>query len=93
MGQEAAATAERIAFIRQPGAAIEQEGAGPAAVLGGVGQLAGAFVGALGMGALSTAWEYETTASLGKVLTFACVILFLQWKPNGIISTRSRALD
>jgi urea transport system permease protein len=62
-------------------------------VLGGVGQLAGAFAGALGMGALNTGWEYETTASLGKVLTFACVILFLQWKPNGIIATRSRALD
>ena len=51
-------------------------------VLGGVGQLAGAFVGALGMGSLNTIWEYETTASLGKVLTFVCVILFLQWKPQ-----------
>ena len=47
----------------------------------------------LGMGLLNTTWEYETTASLGKVLTFVCVILFLQWKPAGIISTRSRALD
>ena len=62
-------------------------------VLGGVGQLSGALCGALGMGILNTTWEYETTASLGKVLTFACVILFLQWKPAGIISTRSRALD
>ena len=62
-------------------------------VLGGVGQLAGAVAGALGMGALNTGWEYETTASLGKVLTFVCIILFLQWKPAGIIATRSRALD
>jgi urea transport system permease protein len=62
-------------------------------VLGGVGQLAGAFVGALGMGALNTLWEYQTTASLGKVLTFVCVIAFLQWRPAGIIATRSRALD
>ena len=62
-------------------------------VLGGVGQLAGAFAGALGMGALNTVWEYETTASLGKVLTFVCVILFLQWKPQGLVATRSRALD
>lgn len=62
-------------------------------VLGGVGQLAGAFCGALGMGTLNSLWESATTASLGKVLTFVCVILFLQWKPAGIISTRSRALD
>jgi urea transport system permease protein len=62
-------------------------------VLGGVGQLAGALAGAIGMGALNTFWEYETTASLGKVLTFVCVILFLQWRPMGIIATRSRALD
>ena len=62
-------------------------------VLGGVGQLAGAVAGALGMGALTAGWEYETTASLGKVLTFVCIILFLQWKPAGIIATRSRALD
>ncbi|BCM90992.1 high-affinity branched-chain amino acid transport system permease protein LivH [Abditibacteriota bacterium] len=62
-------------------------------VLGGVGQLAGAFAGAIGMGFLNTGWEYETTASLGKVLTFACIIVFLQWRPAGIISSRSRALD
>jgi urea transport system permease protein len=62
-------------------------------VLGGVGSLAGAVAGALGMGVLNTVWEYETTASLGRVLTFVCVILFLQWKPQGLVATRSRALD
>jgi urea transport system permease protein len=62
-------------------------------VLGGVGTLAGAVAGALGMGSLNTYWEYETTASLGKVITFLCVIAFLQWRPSGLIATRSRALD
>lgn len=62
-------------------------------VLGGVGQLLGALAGALGMGALNTVWEYETNASLGKVLTFACIIVFLQWKPQGLFPTRTRALD
>jgi len=62
-------------------------------VLGGVGQLVGALAGALGMGALNTAWEYQTTASLGKVLTFACIIAFLQWKPQGLFPTKTRALD
>lgn len=62
-------------------------------VLGGVGQLLGALAGALGMGALNTIWEYQTNASLGKVLTFACIIAFLQWKPQGLFPTRTRALD
>lgn len=62
-------------------------------VLGGVGRLVGTVVGAIGMGSLNTVWEYETTASLGKVLTFVCVILFLQWKPMGLMATRTRALD
>ncbi|MDQ3814369.1 MAG: urea ABC transporter permease subunit UrtB [Armatimonadota bacterium] len=62
-------------------------------VLGGVGTLVGAVAGAVGMGSLNTYWEYETTASLGKVLTFLCVIAFLQWRPLGLVATRSRALD
>ena len=62
-------------------------------VLGGVGTLSGAVAGAIGMGALNTGWEYGTTASLGKVLTFICVMVFLQWKPMGLVATRSRALD
>ena len=62
-------------------------------VLGGVGSLLGGVLGALGMGSLNTFWEYETTASLGRVLTFVCIIAFLQWKPQGIVTTRSRALD
>jgi urea transport system permease protein len=62
-------------------------------VLGGVGSLLGAIAGALGMGALNTLWEYQTTASLGKVITFICVMLFLQWKPQGLVAARSRALD
>ena len=62
-------------------------------VLGGVGRLIGTFAGALGMGSLNTLWEYQTTASLGKVLTFVCVIAFLQWKPQGLFATKTRALD
>jgi urea transport system permease protein len=62
-------------------------------VLGGVGQLLGAVAGAVGMGTLNTVWEYETTATMGKVLTFVCIIAFLQWKPSGMFATRTRALD
>lgn len=62
-------------------------------VLGGVGTVAGTVAGALGIGALGTGWETFTNASLGKVLAFACVIAFLQWKPAGLIAVKSRALD
>lgn len=62
-------------------------------VLGGVGKLVGTVAGALSIGILNTALEFGTTASLGKVLVFAMVILFLQWKPSGLFSIRTRALD
>lgn len=62
-------------------------------VLGGIGQLAGTALGALGIGVASTTLEYATTATLAKVLVFALVIAFLQWRPSGLLQTRSRALD
>ncbi|WP_041275067.1 urea ABC transporter permease subunit UrtB [Desulfotomaculum nigrificans] len=62
-------------------------------VLGGVGKLVGTVLGALSIGMLNTALEFGTTASLGKVLVFALVIAFLQWKPSGLVTVRTRALD
>jgi urea transport system permease protein len=32
-------------------------------------------------------------AVLGKILVLAAIILFLQWRPNGLFVTRSRSLD
>lgn len=62
-------------------------------VLGGVGKIVGTVAGALSIGILNTALEFSTTASIGKVLVFALVIAFLQWKPAGLFSIRTRALD
>jgi len=62
-------------------------------VLGGVGKLVGTVAGALAIGMINTAFEYGTTASVGKVLVFSLVILFLQLKPSGLVSLRTRALD
>jgi urea transport system permease protein len=62
-------------------------------VLGGIGQVAGAVAGALGIGVFNTAFEYLTTATLGKVLVFTLIIAFLQWRPSGLISVKSRTLD
>jgi urea transport system permease protein len=62
-------------------------------VLGGIGKIIGTVAGALGIGVLNTAFEYTTSATLGKVIVFTLIIAFLQWKPSGLVTTRSRALD
>jgi len=62
-------------------------------VLGGVGKLVGTLFGAFGIGMTNTVFEYWTTASLGKVLVFVCIVAFLQWRPKGFIAMRTRSLD
>lgn len=46
-------------------------------VLGGVGQLPGTILAALSIGGLNTAFEFGSTATLGKVIVFVLVIAFL----------------
>jgi len=62
-------------------------------VLGGVGRIIGTVTGAATIGIGNTTFEFFTNASLGKVLVFLMVIIFLQWKPQGIFTINSRALD
>lgn len=59
-------------------------------VLGGVGRLPGTILAALSIGVFNTLLELGTTASLGKVLVFVLIIAFLQWKPSGFVTLRSR---
>lgn len=59
-------------------------------ILGGVGQLAGTLAAAFSIGGLGTVIEFQSTASLAKVIVFALVIAFLQWRPSGLIRVRSR---
>ncbi|MCZ8517514.1 urea ABC transporter permease subunit UrtB [Paenibacillus filicis] len=51
-------------------------------VLGGIGKIVGTVAGALGIGIFNTAFEYTTSASLGKVIVFTLIMAFLQWKPS-----------
>jgi len=62
-------------------------------VLGGVGNLAGTIAGAIMIGIASPVFEFITTSSMGKVIVFALVIVFLQWKPSGLFALKTRALD
>ncbi|OWV36832.1 urea ABC transporter permease subunit UrtB [Bacillus spizizenii] len=62
-------------------------------ILGGIGKLKGAIIGAVTVGLLSTFVEYSTSATIAKVAVFAFIILFLQWRPSGLASVRTRLLD
>ena len=59
-------------------------------ILGGLGQVPGTILAALVIGMLNTVFEFGTTAVVGKVLVFAMVILFLQWRPDGLVKVRGR---
>ncbi len=61
-------------------------------VLGGVGNLKGTVAGALIMGFLGSSFEFLTSSSMGKVIMFFMVILFLQFKPSGLFHIKTRTI-
>jgi urea transport system permease protein len=62
-------------------------------VLGGVGKLVGTIIGASGIGIANVLFEFWQGTSIGKVFVFLCIIAFLQWKPMGFVTLKSRSLD
>lgn len=61
-------------------------------VAGGVGQLKGTVIAAFALGIFSAAMEYLTSASMANVLMLLAVVLLLQFRPQGIVSVRTRSL-
>ncbi|WP_156757626.1 urea ABC transporter permease subunit UrtB [Actinokineospora pegani] len=61
-------------------------------VAGGIGQIKGTVIAAFGLGLLQATFEYSTTASLAKVAVFVVIVVFLQIRPQGIFSIRTRSL-
>jgi len=61
-------------------------------VAGGIGQIRGAVIAAFGLGLLQATFEYSTTASIAKVMVFVVIVVFLQIRPQGIFSIRTRSL-
>jgi urea transport system permease protein len=61
-------------------------------VVGGLGQLRGAVIAAIGLGVLNSFVEYGTGASLAKVAVFVAIVAFLQARPQGLFVFRTRAL-
>ncbi|WP_044892800.1 urea ABC transporter permease subunit UrtB [Opitutus terrae] len=63
-------------------------------VVGGVGNLAGTVLAALGIGMSDqTLQQLLLNPVLGKITVLIAIILFLQWRPAGIFVTRSRSLE
>ncbi|MFG2549253.1 urea ABC transporter permease subunit UrtB [Streptomyces sp. NPDC048581] len=61
-------------------------------VVGGIGQLKGTVIVAFVLGVLQSVLEYSTTVSVAKVLVLVGIVAFLQWKPQGLYTLRTRSL-
>jgi len=61
-------------------------------VVGGIGQIRGAVIAAFVLGLMQSVFEYSTSASIGRVLLLLAVVAFLQLRPQGLFSVRSRSL-
>ncbi|WP_059008635.1 urea ABC transporter permease subunit UrtB [Streptomyces specialis] len=61
-------------------------------VVGGIGQLKGAVIAAFALGVLQSVLEYSTTVSVARVVVLVAIVAFLQWRPQGIHTVRTRSL-
>lgn len=61
-------------------------------VVGGIGQLKGTVIVAFVLGVLQSLIEYTTTVSVASVLIFLIIVAFLQWRPQGLFTLRTRSL-
>ncbi len=64
-----------------------------AVVLGGVGKLLGTVLGSTIIGFSSIGFETVVSSSIAKAIVLLIIIVFLQKKPQGLFTVRSRALD
>lgn len=64
-----------------------------AVVLGGVGKLAGTVLGSTIIGSASIFTEHYTSSTIAKAIVLLIVIIFLQKRPQGLFTIKSRNLD
>ena len=62
-------------------------------VVGGVGQVWGAVLAALGLGISGTALEIGMGAVLAKIILLVLVILFIQKRPQGLFAIKGRFVE
>ncbi|HEY6795690.1 MAG TPA: urea ABC transporter permease subunit UrtB [Kineosporiaceae bacterium] len=61
-------------------------------VVGGIGQLKGSVIMAFALGMLNALAEYQVGASVAKVIVFVAIVAFIQWRPQGLFTVRTRSL-
>jgi urea transport system permease protein len=62
-------------------------------ILGGLGSIVGTTIAALMIGMITALSQIFVDVSFAQVLTLVFVVIFLQFRPQGVIAIRSRALD
>jgi urea transport system permease protein len=62
-------------------------------VFGGVGNLFGTLVGALGLGIANKLLEPYAGAVVGKIVLLVLIILFIQKRPRGLFALKGRAVE
>ena len=62
-------------------------------VLGGVGQLAGTIIAAIGLGEVNKYLEPYTGAVMAKILVLVFIILFIQKRPQGLFALKGRSAE
>jgi urea transport system permease protein len=62
-------------------------------VFGGVGNLWGTLVGAMGLGMMTKFLEPQAGAVLAKILVLILIILFIQRRPRGLFPKKGRAAE
>jgi urea transport system permease protein len=61
-------------------------------VAGGMGRIKGAVIAAVALGTFQAVFETYSTASLAKVGVFVVIVIFLQLRPQGLFTLRTRSL-
>jgi urea transport system permease protein len=61
-------------------------------IVGGLGSLRGAVIAAFSIGIFNSYTEYLTKTSIASVAVFVAIIIFLQFRPEGIVVQRTRSL-
>lgn len=61
-------------------------------VAGGLSSIWGAVIAAFALGIIQAAIGYTTTLSVATWVSFLLVVAFLQWRPQGIFSLKTRSL-
>ena len=62
-------------------------------VLGGVGQLAGTVIAAIGLGEVNKYLEPYAGAVMAKILVLVFIILFIQKRPQGLFALKGRSAE